>query len=498
MFTAVHVKMNKIQIRPQINFRCKTISLGQGQYGHASKYLNEAMTHGNWLVLENCHLDIGLSLRLCVEYQRAIDTENFHDEFRLWCVTAPTSDFPISVLRQAVKFACNPPNNLKERITRHANYLTDDQHLRWSIALVTFHAVLQERRTFGAIGWNRTYSFADHSLRQAITCFKELVKTVDDPTTFDGITYLVTECIYGGLVVDQFDRILLRALFQQICCNSTDTFFDNASICIPAELTTDNWTKAVDMMPTHETKATDVGLHANSEFERGFHQCDYILSTLAQSVHAEIENSTVDSVKILCDDILNRLPTLLPVSSGESRETFELIRHREIKRFNLLLQCMRATLTELRQAIDGDIHMIENLHHIYRSLQANRIPSAWLPFMYRTLNSLATFVHDLIERVEFFRHWDSNRPPKIFWFAAFYNPEALVTGMQTTYAIANSIDLADVCVQCILPVENARIESILIEVSVRIALVHWLNICYTLVCCRCRVFISKVLAGIWN
>lgn len=425
------------------------------------------MTHGNWIVLENCHLDIELTLRLCVQFQDGIDAENVHDEFRLWCVTAPTNEFPIAVLRHAVKFTCNPANNLKEIMLKHVAQLNDEKHLRWSFALVTFHAVLQERRTFGASGWSRPYAFNDHSLLQTLTCLRSLVKTVDDSTSFDGIAYLVTECFYGGLVVDHVDRRLLRSLFQQICCNTTANFFESGNICIPAELTIDNCVKAIDVLSSHrQTAAIDVGLHANCEFERGFLQCDYILSMLSQSAPADTNDSSVDAVQMISNDILSRLPTPLPVIGATADDTFGLIRRFEATHLNDLLQCVQSTLTELNQAIDGHIHMIDDLHNIYRSIRSNRIPSAWLPFIYRTSKSLASFIADLIARVAFFRRWHNDGPPERFWFAAFHKPEALVTGMREMYAIAHHIDLDDVCIQCIVSVQHAHTESIVIEVSV--------------------------------
>lgn len=425
------------------------------------------MTHGNWLVLENCHLDIKLTMRLCVEYQHAIDAEIVHDDFRLWCVTAPTPEFPIAVLRHAVKFTYNPPNNLKDRITNHGGYLSDEKYVRWTFALVTFHAILQERQTFDEGGWTRPYSFNDYLLREAIIYSKLLVKLADDTAAFDGVSYLVTECIYGGLVVDPIDRRLLRALFQHICCNSNELFFENGNIRIPAEPTTDKCTKAIESL-SRRTMAADVGLHANSEFLKGFRRCDYILSIISQtqplSSASESIDSEVDSVQIQSIDILKRLPNAMPLNAN-SDETFAFICRNETMRLNALLQCIRASLTELGQAIDGHIHMGNDLHRIYGSLKSNRIPFAWMPFIYRTSKTLAAFVHDLIARVEFFRQWHNDGAPVRFWFSAFFNPVALVTTIKTIYANTNGIDLADVCIQCVFSGENEHNESIAIEVS---------------------------------
>lgn len=70
--------------------------MGQGQESHARKLLNEAMTAGRWVLLQNCHLN----LDFCLEILDTIsDVGNVHPCFRLWLTTEYNAHFPIGLLQ---------------------------------------------------------------------------------------------------------------------------------------------------------------------------------------------------------------------------------------------------------------------------------------------------------------------------------------------------------------------------------------------------------------
>jgi len=73
--------------------------------------LETAMTRGQWLMLQNCHLLLSFTKNL----EKIVENiEKPHPDFRLWLTTEPTSEFPIGILQQSLKgiakcFArCNP------------------------------------------------------------------------------------------------------------------------------------------------------------------------------------------------------------------------------------------------------------------------------------------------------------------------------------------------------------------------------------------------------
>ena len=158
--------------------RLKFLAMGQGQEKLALQMLETASQRGQWLLLQNCHL--------LVKWLRHLDKalENMthqHPDFRLWLTTAPTPDFPISILQRSLKVVTEPPNGLKlnMRSTYHKippSALEECSHAAFKplvYVLAFFHAVVQERRKYGKIGWNISYDFNESDF----TVCMELLKT---------------------------------------------------------------------------------------------------------------------------------------------------------------------------------------------------------------------------------------------------------------------------------------------------------------------------------
>ena len=154
-----------------INKRKDTISLWQGMSKRTEKMIRDSQVSGKWCLLANCHLSVSWmpSLERIVEQL----SDEIHPDFRMWLTSIPTLKFPVSTLQNAVKMTLESSQGLRTNLRR--SYMTmDDRELNdWNkpnefkkllFGFWFFHAIVQDRRKFGPIGWNIRYGFTTEDL----------------------------------------------------------------------------------------------------------------------------------------------------------------------------------------------------------------------------------------------------------------------------------------------------------------------------------------------
>jgi dynein heavy chain len=115
-----------------------------------------------------------------------------------------------------------PPKGLRANLLRSYQNL-DDRELnnckqpevfkKLLFGFCIFHAIIQERRKFGPIGWNVGYDFTNEDLN---VCKRQLKLFLDeyDHVPYKVINYLGAEINYGGRVTNDKDKTLISEIIQ--------------------------------------------------------------------------------------------------------------------------------------------------------------------------------------------------------------------------------------------------------------------------------------------
>ena len=153
------------------------------------------------------------------------------------------------------------------------------------LGLCFIHGFVQERRTFGPIGWNIPYSFDDGDLRISV---RQLHMYVDEneATPFAALKYATGECNYGGRVTDDKDRRLLNTLMELVYCPAAlaDGFKLSASGTYAIQPMGSHasyleYIAALPILPLPEA----FGLHDNADITKDLNQTQLLADTLIKT-----------------------------------------------------------------------------------------------------------------------------------------------------------------------------------------------------------------------
>lgn len=82
-----------------------------------------------------------------------------------------------------------------------------------------FHAVIQERKKFGKIGWNVNYDFNDSDYRISLNLISlylnKSIETNEEELPWSTLRYLIGEAMYDECVTDDFDRRVLNTYLKE-------------------------------------------------------------------------------------------------------------------------------------------------------------------------------------------------------------------------------------------------------------------------------------------
>jgi dynein heavy chain len=438
--------------------RIENISLGQGQGPKAQHYLEKAKHSGDWLLLNNCHLAKSWMPTLEKLVENLREEAECVDSFRLFLTSMPEPYFPVSVLQNGLKMTTEAPRGIRSNLKRSYGEISEDQLNEstrpesWKkllFSLSFFHAVIQERRKFGPLGFNIRYDFNDSDLETSVTMLRIFLEEQEE-LPWEAMLYVTGEINYGGRVTDDWDRVclmsILRKFYSPDALEEGYQFSESGTYYIPTDGDLSHYRAYIEELPQDDLPEV-FGLHSNANITYQAQETDKIISTVL-SIQPRVGGSATvssdDIVMELARSIFAGLPELLDPSSGHPdlfvKVEYNLIPSlstvllQECERFNVLLTVMARTLTELQQAIKGEVLMSNDLDQMYLAMLNSQVPSNWKKVSYPSLKPLGSWIKDLAERVEFMANWISYGNPPCYWLSGFFFPQGFMTGTLQTYS----------------------------------------------------------------
>ncbi|XP_041352994.1 dynein heavy chain 6, axonemal-like isoform X2 [Gigantopelta aegis] len=416
--------------------------------------------------------------------------------------------------------------------------------------LCLFNSVILERKKYGTLGWNIPYEFNDSDLEVSLLKLQMLLEE-QDTVPWTALRYLTGEVTFGGRVTDDWDRRCLLSMLGRFYCENIlkedHTFSaDGQYKPIPDTYTLSDVIKYVEELPNYEYPdmlgMTDNAEKTCREIQAG--EFIDIIVSVQPRIYVGLTGSQKSNDEIvldICTDIDKHLPKsieetddadtankgtrLLPRYSLKSlilKESSTDLRikqkdrlmleeatdsvlgnsalitvlRQEIDRFNNLLHIIHKSLSELTQAVKGEIIMSDLLEDAYKALLTQRVPAQWKMVAYESRKPLASWVRDLVNRVDFFSLWaelitgsierkfkalsNVNKPasqtqtatspddeledtypiqPHSFWLPGFFFPQGFLTAVSQNHARKQNISVDSLTFEYIVQPVKTNLEE---------------------------------------
>lgn len=259
---------------------------------------------GHWVMLQNVHL----MPAFLIELEKQLDIyakDGSNPTFRLFISSDPANSIPIGLLEKSIKLTNEPPMGVKQNLKRAFTFFNkeDIEEKEGRVksilfALCYFHTVMSERRKFGPKGWNMKYPFNMGDLRDSAIILNNYLEnnTSSGKVPWDDLKYLFGEIMYGGHIVNDWDRILCGAYLDSIM---NDALLDEA-----------------ELFPFIEGKGVSFRCPPQSPYEKYIEYIDTECppeTPLAFGMHT---NAEIDFRTTQCLDLFKQLQEIQPKDSG--------------------------------------------------------------------------------------------------------------------------------------------------------------------------------------
>uniref|UniRef100_A0A452UEF0 Dynein axonemal heavy chain 17 n=1 Tax=Ursus maritimus TaxID=29073 RepID=A0A452UEF0_URSMA len=434
------------------NGKLHNVSLGQGQEVVAEDALDVAAEMGHWVILQNIHLVARWLSTLDKKVERY--STGSHEDYRVFISAEPAPSpeshiIPQGILENAIKITNEPPTGMHANLHKALDLFTQDtlemctKEIEFKcilFALCYFHAVVAERRKFGAQGWNRSYPFNNGDLTISINVLYNYLEA-NTKVPWDDLRYLFGEIMYGGHITDDWDRRLCRTyLAEYVRAEMLEGEILLApGFQIPPNLDYKGYHEYIDENLPPESPYL-YGLHPNAEIGFLTVTSEKLFRTVLEMQPKETDSgagtgvSREEKVKAVLEEILEKVPEMFNMAEimakAAEKTPYVVVAFQECERMNILTNEMRRSLKELSLGLKVTPPPLQTLLFPFPHLNW----SQWAP------GSAEARFHQELEA------WTTDFAlPTTVWLAGFFNPQSFLTAIMQSMARKNEWPLDKMC-----------------------------------------------------
>lgn len=148
-------------------------------------------------------------------------------------------------------------------------------------SLSFYHAVIQERRKFGPLGWNKMYEFNDSDLETTFTMLRLFLE--QDEVPWEALIFVTGHINYGGRVTDDNDRVLLMTALVKYCCvealKDGYKFSESGLYYNPPDGNLQHYRDYIEGLPLNDAPEI-YGLHGNANIKYQTIESNKVIDTI--------------------------------------------------------------------------------------------------------------------------------------------------------------------------------------------------------------------------
>ncbi|KAL3873221.1 hypothetical protein ACJMK2_036362 [Sinanodonta woodiana] len=473
-----------------------SIAIGSAEgFTQAEKAINSSSKSGRWVMLKNVHL----APQWLVQLEKKLHNLAPHPSFRLFLTMEINPKLPTNLLRAGRVFTYEPPPGVSANLLRTFSTVpatrmckAPNERSRLYFLLAWFHAIVQERMRYTPLGWAKKYEFTESDLRVACDMLDTWIDSVamgrtnlsPEKVPWDAVKTLLSQCIYGGKIDNDFDQRLLTSFIQKLFTpKSFESDFklvaasvggQSKNIVLPDGFRREQFVQFAEHLESEKQSPSWLGLPSNAETvlltNLGSEMIAKLMRTQILEADDDLEyvESTDKKEQRMADGRPAWMRTLqssvttwldlIPKTLGAMKRTVENIRdplfrffEREVNTGARLLTDVRQDLQDVLLVCQGEKKPTNHHRTMMADLAKGIIPRSWRCYTVPAGITVIQWITDFSLRVKQLQtivqttQQGGAKDLKNLqvWLGGLFIPEAYITATRQYVAQANSWSLEE-------------------------------------------------------